>query len=636
MSIGFIILFLGLIPALWKRSGLFSIVWLMGSGFIAFEYLEVLYSRNVQDYLLLFPDPIGTANIGLNKLSAFFGVIFSIGLPLGMLYGHFYLKEHPGPGLRSHLFWLGLLGLSMHGLLWMRHSLLFLMLWEVMSISSFLCVIQDRSASLKAALNYIITMQIGAGFLIAGFGLLYLQTGSFDLSTLAAMPRLPMYLLMIGFAFKAGFVPFSSWLPQAHPVAPAHVSGIMSAMMIKAGLYGILVIISINSFNLREIAIFCLISVVTAFWGVIHAMISSNVKKALAFSSIENMGIIGIGLSVGLLGLDAGIPMMATLGFAGALLHTFFHSLFKALLFYLSGNILCASHTLEADLLGGLAKAMPRSAACFLIGTFAISALPIGNAFISEFSIYTGLLSAMAAHDLPAIVISVVLLAAMAFIGALALIAFAKLFGIIFLGEPRSEQATKARECPRGMCLPQVVLVAGILLTGIFGNVGLRFVKPLLRWMQLDMSGYIGLRNTFSQISIVLGIVLLVFGLLYLIRKLCVKDIVSPTWGCGYHKPSPRMQYTSLAFVHPLSYFLKPFILIKKERIKAEGLFAREVEYAEHSEDPFWKCIVEPVSKALNWFFGLFSGMHNGRTDAYIAWCVGFLIVVLVWVLGFK
>ncbi|HOA29521.1 MAG TPA: hypothetical protein PKL34_05735, partial [Candidatus Cloacimonadota bacterium] len=132
------------------------------------------------------------------------------------------------------------------------------------------------------------------------------------------------------------------------------------------------------------------------------------------------------------------------------------------------------------------------------------------------------------------------------------------------------------------------------------------------------------------------GIVLLVFGLLYLIRKLCVKDIVSPTWGCGYHKPSPRMQYTSLAFVHPLSYFLKPFILIKKERIKAEGLFAREVEYAEHSEDPFWKCIVEPVSKALNWFFGLFSGMHNGRTDAYIAWCVGFLIVVLVWVLGFK
>ncbi|MCD8480576.1 MAG: hypothetical protein LRZ88_10390 [Candidatus Cloacimonetes bacterium] len=276
---------------------------------------------------------------------------------------------------------------------------------------------------------------------MAGFGILYLQTGSFDFSTLSAMHSLPLYLLLIGFGFKAGFVPLASWLPQAHPVAPAHVSGIMSALMVKCGLYGILTLLAMNSLNLREIAVFSLISIVTAFWGVIHAMISTNLKKALAYSTIENMGIIGIGLSVGLLGLDSVNPVMATLGFAGALLHSFFHSLFKALLFYLSGNILCATHSLEADDLGGLAKKMPRTAIYFLIGVIGISALPLGNGFISELAIYFGLYNAISANDLPALVMGIVLLVVMAFVGALALIAFAKLFGIIFLGEARSPKA---------------------------------------------------------------------------------------------------------------------------------------------------------------------------------------------------
>lgn len=636
MSIGFIILFLALVPALWKRSGIFTVLWLLGSGIIAFEYLEVIYSHSVQDFLISFPLPIGLANIGLNKLSAFFGTIFALGLPLGILFGHFYLKEHPASGLRSHLFWLGVLGLSMHGILWMRHTLLFLMVWEVMSIASFFCVIHDRSQSLKAALNYIITMQIGAGFLMAGFGILYLQTGSFDFGTLKAMHSLPMYLLLIGFAFKAGFVPLASWLPEAHPVAPAHISGIMSGMMIKCGLYGIMAVMVVNVFNLWEILVFSLIAILTAFWGVIHAMISTNIKKALAFSSIENMGIIGIGLCVGLLGLDAGIPAMATLGFAGALLHSFFHSMFKALLFYLSGNVLSATHTLEVDQLGGLAKTMPRTALYFLVATFAISALPFGNGFISEFTIYSGIFHALPAHDLPAMVLGVILLAVMAFVGALALIAFAKLFGIVFLGEARSIAAQRASECPRGMRMPQSALALGIILTGVFGNLGLRFVKPLLRWMDLEMSVYRDLQLIFNQMSIILGIVLLIFALLYLIRKLCVKDSVSPTWACGYQKPEPRMQYSSLAFVHPLSYFLKPFILLSKQQKRARELVAKEISYSENAIDPFWKYIVEPISKAIAWFFALFSHIHNGKTEAYIAWSLGFLILLLIWVLGVR
>lgn len=633
MSIGFLILFLALIPALWKRSGLFAILWLLGSGIIAFEYLEVLYSYSVQDFLISFPLPLGIANIGLNKLSAFFGTIFSIGLPLGFLYGHFYLKQHQAPGLRSHLFWLGILGLSMHGILWMRHTLLFLMVWEVMSVSSFFLVMHDRSSSLKAALNYIITMQIGAGFLMAGFGILYLQTGSFDFSTLSAMHSLPLYLLLIGFGFKAGFVPLASWLPQAHPVAPAHVSGIMSALMVKCGLYGILTLLAMNSLNLREIAVFSLISIVTAFWGVIHAMISTNLKKALAYSTIENMGIIGIGLSVGLLGLDSGNPVMATLGFAGALLHSFFHSLFKALLFYLSGNILCATHSLEADDLGGLAKKMPRTAIYFLIGVIGISALPLGNGFISELAIYFGLFNAISANDLPALVMGIVLLGMMAFVGALALIAFAKLFGIIFLGEARSPKADNACEIHRGMRIPQFALSIGILAGGVFGGLGLRFVKPVLRWMGLYMLPVLDLQGIYQRLSVIILLMLLIFLLLYLIRRITVKTVKSATWGCGYQKPAARMQYSSLAFVHPLSYFLKPFILLKKSGTSAKSMHPKEISYHEEALDPFFRYIVKPISKALAWFYSLFSHIHNGRTNAYIAWCLVFLILLLIWVL---
>lgn len=636
MSIGFLILFLAIIPALWKRSGLFSILWLLGSGIIAFEYLEVIYSRTVQDFLISFPYPIGTANIGISKLSAFFGTVFAIGLPLGMLYGHFYLKQHPSEGIRSHLFWLGILGLSMHGILWMKHSLLFLMVWELMSISSFFCVIHDRQQSLKAGLNYIITMQIGAAFLMVGFGLMFIHTGSFDFNGLENMPRLPMYLLLIGFAFKAGFVPLASWLPQAHPVAPAHVSGMMSGLMIKAGLYGIILILLTNAFSLWEILFFCLLSIISAFWGVIHAMVSTNIKKVLAYSSIENIGIIGIGLCVGLLGKDAGIPAMATLGFAGAFLHIFFHSMFKALLFYLSGNVLVASHTLEIDKLGGLAKSMPFTAVYFLVGTIAISALPLGNGFISEFTILYGIFHAMGANDLPAMVFGAVLLSVLAFVGALALIAFSKLFAIIFLGEARQEEARNAQECPRGMRIPQLVLGLGILATGGIANLGLRFVKPILRWMALDMTMIRDFQTTLNQVSIVLAIVVLLSALLYLIRRMCVRESISATWGCGYQKPNPRMQYGSYAFVHPLSYFLKPFILFSKKQ--KQGDMAKGINPINSMEavDPIFKYIVEPVSNAMSWFFELFSHIHNGKTNSYIAWCLGFLILIIIWVLGVR
>ena len=636
MSIGIIILFIALIPALWRRSGTFALLWLLGSGLMAFEYMQVLFSWSVQDYIVSFPLPIGEANIGLNRLSAFFGVIFSLGLPLGILYGHYYLKAHTPGHLRTHLVALGVLGLSMHGVLWMRHGLLFVLVWELMSISSFLCIIYDGKSSFKAALNYLITMQIGAAFLMAAFALLYYQTGSFDFDNLYNMPRLPLYLLLIGFSFKAGFVPFASWLPLAHPVAPAHVSGIMSALMIKTGIYGILLLFGLNIFSLPEILVFTVIAVISAFWGVIHAMISLNIKRALAYSSIENIGIIGIGLCLWLLGMRLDIPKLATLALAGALMHIFFHSLFKALLFYLSGNIQLAAGSLEMNSLGGLAKKLRTTAVFSLLGTFAISALPIGNGFISEFSLYFGLLSALPQQSMILSLFAILLLGSLAFVGALALIAFARLFGISFLGTARSDAAIHTKKLSRGLYIPQAILACGILLTGLLGNLTLRFTKPLIRWLNMEMDAIYSLSFIYRQLSIVLLLLLAIFLLLYLLRRTVVKESRGNTWGCGFQKPNPRMQYSSLAFSHPLSYFLQPFILLRRKLKKAEGLYPQELSLEDELQDPVYRYITQPLTRALNWIYALFSKIAQGNSNAYVAWSLGFLLLLIIWIMGFK
>lgn len=636
MSIGILILLIAIVPALWKRSGIFVILWFLGSAFLAFEYMEVLYSRAVQDYLLSMPPPLGEIHIGLNKLSAFFGAIFSLGLPLGMLYGHFYLKEHTSEALRSHLFWLGIMGLSMHGLLWIRHSLVFLMVWELMSLSSFFCVLFSKQENLKPGLNYLIMMQVGAAFLIAGFGLSYLQSGTFNFSGFEDMNPLPMFLILVGFAFKAGVFPFASWLPQAHPVAPSHVSGIMSSMLVKTGFYGFLVIVSANRFSLREIIAMSLIFCISAFWAVSHMLNERNLKRILAFSTIENVGIAGMGMCLGLLGAHAKLPGMALMGFCGAFLHIFFHSIFKAQLFYNSGNIMHGGGGLDIDNLGGLAKKMPKTAVFTLLGVMTISAIPLTNGFFSEFNIFKAALEASDAVMLTHLLPSLLILASLAFIGALAMIAFFRFYGIAFLGAARSARADMATEAKLGLRMPIFILSLGILITGIFPNIPLRFVKPLLRWFDLDMHYYRELQILGLQITYVYVILIALFLLLYVLRRVCVKEKSSATWACGYPRVNRKMQSSSITFVQPLAYFLKPFMIKKSSVMKQPGAFPEQVDYSEEHPDQVWEMIVTPLSKLLSRMLLLFSGIHNGRTNSYIAWALAFLVLMLIWVAGFR
>ena len=504
-----------------------------------------------------------------------------------------------------------------------------------MSISSFFAMLYERQnrETVANALYYFVMMHIGAAFLVAGFGLQYLQTGrlNFAYQDIGGVVK---WLMLIGFAFKAGFFPFYSWLPKAHPVAPAHLSGMMSGLMIKTGVFGIIYVLSQSQWQAYEIYILLAISLITAFNGVIHALAETNIKRSLAYSSIENIGIIGIGLCFWLLGLNSNNPLMASLGFAGALMHTLNHSLFKPLLFYLSGNILVSTHSLEPDSLGGLGKRMPHTAILFLIGTGAISALPLMNGFISEFAIFLSILSGFRESNLGSTLASILAGSGFAFVSALALIAFSKVFSIVFGGEPRSPQANKAGEVSLGMLFSPFILAFVCLILGIFGRFALLFVLPLAQPFGLDLAVLTGFGNTLSGISIILLLLIFGFAVIYLLKRRLSSRFLYPTWACGYQKLSPKLQYTGSAFINPLAYFLKPLMHKTAVKQQVEGYFPLKMEYEEEVRDYVDKGIIQFLCRVLNRFYGFFAHIHNGKTNSYITYLLLALLALLFWVLG--
>ena len=338
-----------------------------------------------------------------------------------------------------------------------------------MSLASFFLVTFEYEKPMvrQAGWIYLIATHIGTAFLIVFFILLGRQAGSLDFDKVSAIPsslaNIMFLLAVVGFGTKAGFMPFHVWLPYAHPAAPSHVSAVMSGVMIKTGIYGLVRALTLLG---MPPAWWCWVLIgigaVSGVLGVLFALAQHDLKRLLAYHSVENIGIITIGLGVGLLGINTNSPTLAILGFGGGLLHVINHAVFKGLLFLGAGSVLHSSETGHIDLLGGLIKRMPVTAFTFLIGSIAISGLPPLNGFISEFLIYLGIfkngISARFASIIPALVV----IGSLALIGGLALACFTKAFGVIFLGEPRSNHAKEAHEV--GFCMKfSMVILAGTL-----------------------------------------------------------------------------------------------------------------------------------------------------------------------------
>ena len=500
-----------------------------------------------------------------DPLSALFMLICSLSVIAVLIYAQGYLKPYLSRKtpvqISLHYLSLSILYYSMIGVVLCRGAFGFLTMWELMTISSFLLILFDaeRREVRRAALNYLILMHIGFIFLLAGFVTLWAAglPATFDSLGLyfAGHNPLPLFVLfLIGFGMKAGMFPLHVWLPEAHPAAPAHISALMSGVMIKMGIYGILrVTIGISNGLLTIGLILFILGILTGLWGILSAAVQNDLKRSLAYSSIENIGIILLALGIGLAGKAWDNPLLALCGIGGALLHTVNHSFFKGVLFMGAGSVYSATHTTALDRLGGLSRNMPRTAAFFLMGSLAICALPPLSGFISEFLVYFGMFSTVAAggNGTVAAICGIVFLA---LIGGIAILAFTKLYSIVFSGTARSEAAVTAREVPRSMWLGALIPLIGIWLVGLVPGFFLGGLFSLAgRTYGIEGATMLGeiAGPDLWKISLIAVILLLSVTFIYSYKKrlLHTRTVTTgPTWGCGFDTATSRMQYTGESF----------------------------------------------------------------------------------------
>ena len=441
---GFGFIFLGMLfPVLLKlkdeiQTRLFSFFSIIGLCCFLTVSGKVLITGAPLNFAIKVQPPIFYLNFSIDALSAIFILIISAVSILTAIYSIGYLKPYCGQNkhLTSHLFFFGILIISMITVTASANYMMFLVSWELMSLSSFLLVIfeNEKVETISAGINYFVTMHISLIFLIIGFFILsfFSKSMSFwEFENVFKTPELKKYsiaafvFLFAGFGIKAGIFPFHSWLPKAHPAAPSHISAIMSGVMIKTGIYGILRIISFIDVPSKLLAVSILsIALLTALISVLYALTQTDVKKLLAYSSVENIGIILIGVGFGTLGLSYQNTLIAALGFSGALMHLINHSVFKTLLFFGAGTVYQKLHCKNMELLGGLVKYAPYTAALFLTGCLGISGIPAFSGFAGEFIIYLSMIKSVSLNSKFSLIICVLFIVGFVLIGVICLFCF--------------------------------------------------------------------------------------------------------------------------------------------------------------------------------------------------------------------
>ena len=508
---------------------------------------------------------LGDVNFVIDPLSAFFVIVISIMSFLGTVYANGYMKPYLNKGMNvsSHCFFLMMLIMSMTLVVTVQNALFFLIVWELMSLSSFFLVIfeGEKKEVISAGIKYLVYMHLSVIFIIAAFVLLNIQANSLDFADFAGVlqaneqfANTVFFLAFLGFGIKAGFVPFHNWLPDAHPAAPSHVSAIMSGVMIKTGIYGILRILCLLGTPSKYIAytVF-VVALVTALYGILYALAQRDLKKLLAYSSIENIGIIGLGIGLGMIGLTYNQPLVAMLGFAGGILHILNHSIFKELMFFGAGSVYNRTHTRDMEVLGGLIKKMPNTASLFIIGAAAISGLPPFNGFISEFLIYFGMLKGTLESNTALLITLVLAIAGLAMVGTMDMLCFTKAASITFLGQPRNEEIYNhvEGEVPKTMWVPMVLLAIAALVIGMMPQV---FVALLLGPISMFVTAPcimvpMTVLTMMQILSVCFFILAILIVALYLYKHFAHEKIEEhTTWGCGYNRGNERMQYTASSY----------------------------------------------------------------------------------------
>ena len=597
--------------------------------------------------------PYGSFVVELGPLSAWFALPILGISGLAAIYGAGYMAHYAGSKrLGPPWFFYNLLVVGMLMVVIARNGVLFLVSWEVMSLASYFLVTfeHEKQSVREAGRVYLIATHLGTACLFALFVLLGRAAGTLDFAGIAAhgqisgsLANVLFLLAVIGFGTKAGFMPLHVWLPEAHPAAPSHVSAVMSGVMIKTGIYGVVMTLGLLGHPPAWWGWLLIgIGVTSGVLGVLFALAQHDLKRLLAYHSVENIGIIALGLGVGVLGVSLNHPELAVLGFAGGLLHVLNHGVFKGLLFLGAGAVIHGAHTGEIDELGGLQKKMPLTALTFLVGAVAICGLPPLNGFVSEFLIYLSSfeeeISLTAVGSIP----SLAVIGSLAMIGGLAAACFTKAYGVVFLGEPRSDHARSAHAPGKLMLAPMLVLAACCIGIGLAAPVVVRQMQPVMAVVTGETSAVVATQlsgATAPLTSVVMATVsFLVLALaLVVVRKQLLQGREigeGGTWGCGYSRPAARMQYTSSSFAQPITDFFASVLRTRRQLDAPQGLFPDRASFHSETSDASMRYGYRPLFALLDWLLSKLQWIQNGRVNLYVMYLALTILVLLVWFVG--
>jgi len=560
----------------------------------------------------------------LDGVSAFFLVVPGFVGAVATVYGREYWSadEHPR-SVRAGRVWWTLLMTSLALIVLTSNGLHFLIAWELFAVSAYFLITLNRSSHEVRAAGwlYLAASHLATLALLAFFTLLAARTGSWDLGPMRERSDLaPLFwLALLGFGLKSGMFPLHIWLPSAHANAPSHVSAVLSGVTLKVAIYGLVRFTGWLPTPAGAGTVVAAFGVVSAVLGVAFALGQHDLKRLLAYHSVENIGIILIGFGFALMAVEHGDAMWGRLALAGALLHVWNHALFKGLLFLGAGSVLHATGTREMSRLGGLWRRMPWTTGLFALGAAAIAGLPPLNGFVSEWLVYLGLFDATLSHASSswAAMVAAVLLAVT---GALALACFAKVCGIVFLGAPRSAQADDAHDCGpsmRGAMLTLAVACAAIgLLPFVFWPA---LVTASEAWRPA-WSGPMAPPPLHALSAVHVAVVVLAsLGGLWLWRRVRSNGMRRGlTWDCGYAQPSPTMQYTAGSFASTITGWFS-FVLRPQEHGGGPtSLFPTEAAYTSHTPETVLEFFVSPVARVLLRGADMARRLQQGRVQFYV------------------
>ena len=586
--------------------------------------------------------PIGEVAFGLDGLSALFLVPILLVSALGSLYGGSYWREqeHPASGRRLRLAW-GIMTAAMMGVVLARDAILFLVAWELMALAAFflICTEEERPEVRQAAWVYLVATHAGTLCLVGFFALLGHATGSpalwpsLSARELGALHTAVFALGIAGFGLKAGLMPLHVWLPGAHANAPSHVSALLSGVLLKTGVYGLVRVCAL----LPEPPVWwggtlLGIGALSGVLGIALAVAQQDLKRLLAYSSIENIGIIAIGVGLATMGRSLGRADFVVLGLGGALLHVLNHGLFKPLLFFSAGSVLHATGTRRIASLGGLARTMPRTFTLFALGAVAICGLPPLNGFVSELLLYVGLLRAAGIDGARGSAWASAAAPALAMIGALAVAAFVKVLGIAFSGTARSDVTAHAHDPGPGMLAPMAALSLLCVALGLAPVVALPLLHAAVEaWEPLlgNAAPSLAQLAPLWQVSVA-GLVLLVLVALVgaSIRRHSPAPASGVTWDCGYALPTSRMQYADSSFSEMLVGLFAWAVRSRRSLPGVTDLFPPPSRFRSEVPDAVLDHIVQPLLRAADRRLSPVRALQRGPVQMYLLYV--FLIVVVL------